>query len=201
MGRPPIYDDALRQHLLDTAAAQVFDRGLASLSLRALAKNAGTTTAAIYTLFGGKAALTAALYERAIGRFSARLAAVPATDSPVEDIVALGLAYREAGIADPHGYRIMFGDDVRPLDIDRGLALRAASTFTPLLDAVTRGVKAGVFPASPPAPAIATALWANVHGLVTIELGLLLPPDAGSVTPIIEPAIRAAVRGWLTEAT
>lgn len=196
MGRPQIYDDALRERLLQAAAARVFDHGIASLSLRSLAADAGTTTAAIYTLFGNKAGLHSALYERAIAHFSAELGRVALTTDPTEDVVQLGLAYRRSALADPHGYRIMFGDGSHPLEIDSNLAKRAATTFTSLLDAVRRGVAAGQFVRSPPADAIATSLWAHVHGLVTIELGTLTPPEAGDIGQLAEPAIRAAVRGW-----
>lgn len=200
MGRPRLHDDALRDRLLERAAATVSSRGVAALSLRALAAEAGTSTAAVYSLFGGKPGLVSALYERAFSRFAERLAAVGVSDDPVADIVRLGHAYRQNALADPHGYRIMFGDDLRPSHVGRRAAREGARTFEPLLDAVRRAVRAGAFPRRPPAESIATALWANVHGLVSIELGEYMPPRAGDPAAVFEAAVRANVRGWAASA-
>jgi len=198
VGRKRLHDDALRERLLSRAAAAVFARGADSLSLRALAADAGTSTAAVYSLFGGKPGLLAALYAQAFRRFGDRQAAVGASDDPVEDIVRLGLAYRESAVADPHGYRVMFGDDARPASLSAKRTEEGAATFLPLLDAVRRSVEAGRLPRRPEPEAIAAALWANVHGLVSLELGELLPPQAGDPAEIFETAVRATVAGWST---
>jgi AcrR family transcriptional regulator len=186
----------LRERLLERAAATVFADGVSALSLRSLASDTGTSTAAVYSLFGGKPGLIRALYARAFGAFGSRLDAVGATDDPVEDVVRLGLAYRAAALADPHGYRVMFGGEVRPADVGRKAARDGAKTFGPLLDAVRRGVAAGRFPSGPAPESIATALWANVHGLVSLELGEFVPPQAGPPAEIFEAAVRATADGW-----
>lgn len=198
MGRKRLHDDALRERLLNRAAATVFARGADSLNLRALAADAGTSTAAVYSLFGGKPGLLAALYEQAVRRFGDRQAAVGTSADPAEDIVRLGLAYRESAVADPHGYRVMFGDDARPSSLSAKLTEEGAATFLPLLDAVRRSVEAGRFPSTHGPESIATALWANVHGLVSLELGELLPPQAGEPAELFEAAVRATVAGWST---
>lgn len=195
MARKRTHDDALRERLLDVAAERLSRHGLAGLSLRELAGAAGTSTAAVYTLFHGKPGLVAALHERAFRRFGAEQAAVPVTADPVEDVIRLGLAYRGSALADPHGYRIMFGGEVTPGDVPADLRDAAADTFGPLLDAVRRCAAAGLLQG--PAPeSVATALWANVHGLVSLELGQFLPPQAGDPAAVFEAAVRAAVRGW-----
>ncbi|RIQ12200.1 TetR-like C-terminal domain-containing protein [Jiangella rhizosphaerae] len=200
MGRPRLYDDALRDRLLERAAATVSSGGVAALNLRALAAEAGTSTAAVYSLFGGKPGLVTALYEQVFARFAERLAAAGVSDDPVADIVRLGHAYRENALADPHGYRVMFGDELRPSDVGRRAARAGARTFEPLLDAVRRAVRAGAFPKRPAAESIATALWANVHGLVSIELGAFMPPKAGDPAAVFEAAVRANVSGWVASA-
>ncbi|MGQ0777089.1 MAG: TetR-like C-terminal domain-containing protein [Pseudonocardiales bacterium] len=43
---------------------------------------------------------------------------------------------------------------------------------------------------------IATALWANVHGLVSLELGGAIPTQAGAPVEVFEAAIRANLDGW-----
>lgn len=196
MGRPKLYDDALRDRLLVRATKIVSDEGVRALRLRTLAAEAGTSTAAVYALFGGKPGLVSAVYEQAFERLGERQTAVGHGADPVEDIVRLGLAYRESALADPHAYRVMFGDEVRPAALGRHAARVGARTFDPLLDAVRRAVAAGRMPSDPPAESIATALWANVHGLVSLELGTFVPPQAGDPAAVFEAAVRATVRGW-----
>lgn len=196
MGRPRIHDEALRDRLLGLAAETVSTSGLDSLSVRGLAGEAGTSTAAVYSLFGGKPGVVAAVYRRAFQRFGERLESVGVSNDPVDDIVRLGLAYRLAALADPHGYRVMFGDRLRPAAAGHRAARTAARTFDPLLDAVRRCVAARVFPDDPPPESIATALWANVHGLVSLELGHFMPPAAGDPAAVFDAAVRAAATGW-----
>lgn len=196
MGRPRIHDDALAARLLECAAETVSSQGVRALSLRTLAREARTSTAAVYSLFGGKPGLLAALYKQAFARLEEAQAAVGASSDPVEDLVRLGLAYREVAIADPNGYRIMFSDEVRPDTLDADTVQVGSRTFDHLLDAVRRAVVAGLFPQNPPAQSIATALWANVHGLVSLELGRFVPPQAGEPAAVFEDAVRAAVTGW-----
>ena len=52
--RPKVHDAALRARLLECAGATLSTRGLAALSLRTLAADVGTSTTAVYALFGGK---------------------------------------------------------------------------------------------------------------------------------------------------
>ncbi|TDE08268.1 TetR/AcrR family transcriptional regulator [Jiangella asiatica] len=196
MGRPRLHDDALRDRLLSRAAATVSSTGVRSLSLRSLAAQAGTSTAAVYSLFGSKSGLVTAVYQRAFARFADQLARAGVSDDPVEDIVRLGLAYRDGAVADPNGYRIMFGDEVRPSEVGPKAARAGARTFEPLLDAVRRAVISGAFPDSPAPESIATALWANVHGLVSLQLGEMLPPAAGDPAAVFRTAVRANVTGW-----
>lgn len=196
MGRKRLHDEELRQRLLDVAGERLSRYGIDGLSLRALAMAAGTSTAAVYSLFGGKSGLLSAVHERAFRRFGRRQEAVEASDDPVEDLVRLGQAYRASAMADPHGYRIMFGGEVRPEHVTPDLRASAAETFRPLLDTVRRCVATGRFPQAVPAESISTALWANVHGLVSLELGGFLPPAAGNPGEIFDTAVRATLRGW-----
>ncbi|WP_162450408.1 TetR/AcrR family transcriptional regulator [Phytoactinopolyspora mesophila] len=200
MGRPRIHDQAVADQLLDRATQIVASDGVRALSLRRLAKEASTSTTAVYSLFGGKPGLLAALYKKVFARLWQAQIAVGASDDPLDDLVRLGLSYRQVAIADPHGYRIMFGDEVRPADLDAETVKLGARTFDPLLSAVERAVAMGRYPSDPPAASIATALWGNVHGLVSLELGHFTPPQAGDPARVFEAAVRAAVIGWCVTA-
>ena len=65
MGRRRLHDETTATLLLDAAERAIADEGVDALSLRAVACDAGTTTRAIYTLFGSKDGLIAALGVRA----------------------------------------------------------------------------------------------------------------------------------------
>ena len=188
MSRPKIYDDNLKVALLDAAGSVITADGYTALSLRRLAADVGTSTTAVYALFGGKPGLMAELYREAFRRFGEHLRGIEPSDDPIHDIARLGVAYRASALDDPHLYQIMFGTRPAGFEPDDDSADDAAATFAPLLDAVTRAVDAGIFRREDPA-VIATALWAGLHGLVSFELGSFMPPQAG------DPATAFAVLG------
>lgn len=196
MARPRVHDESVRRRLLDLAARMVADGGSGALSVRALAKAAGTSTAAVYSLFGGMPGLLAELYARSFDRLDAGQRAVAASADAAADVVALGHAYRETALADPNGYRMMFGANAVGAEVPEHLQQRAARAFEPLVAAVRRGVQRGQLREGPAPEAIATALWATSHGLVTLELGAFLPSAAADPGELFDLAARAAVDGW-----
>ena len=165
--RPKVHDAALRLRLLECAGATLSTRGLAALSLRALAADVGTSTTAVYALFGGKPGLLAALHAEAFARLGARLDAVPVGADPVEDLVALGRAYRDAALADPHFYEVMFGG---ALPADEQWWAVAAPILRPVAEVVNRAAASGVLRSEVDPATVALALWATVHGLSLIHI-------------------------------
>lgn len=192
MGRPKIHDDALRGRLIDRAAALVFDDGVGALNLRRLAADAGTSTTAVYSLFGNKAGLLESLYLEAARRFGLRLAEVDVTGDPVDDVVRLGIAYRDYALREPHLYAIMF--DRSAAEFDDEARLEAAATIGPLVDAVRRGQEAGALRKVAP-ELVALSCWGVAHGLVSLELAGSVPPGL-DVAGGYEDALRAMVDGW-----
>lgn len=192
--RPKVHDAALRLRLLERAGATLSTRGLGALSLRTLAADVGTSTTAVYALFGGKPGLLAALHAEAFARLGARLAAVPLGAGPVEDLVALGRAYRDAALADPHFYEVMFSGAL-PAD-ERWWAV-AAPMLQPVADVVARAAAGGVLRPDLDPVTVSLALWAMVHGLVSLHLRGLHPAGAPAPGSVVDVAVRAAVTGWL----
>src|SRR5664279_4798582 len=91
MGRPKTHTDLEAVALLDAAEALVDEGGLRALSVRAVADRSGTTTRAVYSLFGSKAGLVAALGARMFELLGAGVDAVPQTDRPADDLVEAGV--------------------------------------------------------------------------------------------------------------
>jgi AcrR family transcriptional regulator len=195
VARPKLHDAALRIRLLDTAATLLSSEGPDALSLRRLAAEAGTSTSAVYALFGGKPGILRGLFIEAFTRFGAHLDTMTPSDDPLTDLLALGHVYRASALADPYLYAVMFGSPVPGFEPAPQDYAHAEATFIPLLDTVRRAIAAGLLRDADPG-LIATALWANVHGLVSLELRGAIP--AGAVAPgeLFEAAIRANLSGW-----
>jgi AcrR family transcriptional regulator len=194
--RPKTHDDALRGRLLERAGELLSTEGPGALSLRRLAADVNTSTTAVYSLFGGKPALLNAVYEEAFRRFGERIASVPQTGDPVEDLVQIGLAYRASALADPQFYLVMFSKVVPNFEPSDETKEAAVQTFLPVVRDVGRAVEAGLFVTEPP-ERIALAMWGMVHGLVSLELNGNLPPGV-EIAPVYERALRAHADGWRT---
>ena len=65
MGRPRLHDEKTRVELLAAAERLVADGGIDAVSVRGAALAAGTTTRAVYALFGSKEGLVQALAQSA----------------------------------------------------------------------------------------------------------------------------------------
>ncbi|MGH3776142.1 MAG: TetR/AcrR family transcriptional regulator [Pseudonocardiaceae bacterium] len=195
MPRPKLHDDALRIRLLETAGALLTSEGPEALSLRRLATAASTSTSAVYALFGGKPGLMRALFLEAFARFGQYQDAVAPSDDPLADILALGRSYRASARADPHFYAVMFGSLMLGFEPTPQDMAHAEATFAPVRDSVRRAIAAGLLRNDDPV-LIATALWANVHGLVSLELGGAIQRHVGEPAEVFEAAIRATLDGW-----
>lgn len=165
----PVNRPDLTARLVDEAARILVEQGPGGLSLRKLAAAAGVSTMPVYTLFGDKEGLLAAMHREGFRRLGEALAEVPVTDEPLTDVIALGLAYRAAALASPHLYGLMFGriaPGFTPSPEDRAAA---DLTYRPLIEGVERCQAAGVLTPGN-AERIALHLWAVAHGMVSLEL-------------------------------
>jgi AcrR family transcriptional regulator len=200
VARPKTYDAALRQRLIDAAAAALATGGADAVVLRPIAAAAGTSTSAVYTLFGDRDGLIAAAIEAARHGFTRAQAAAPLSDDPIADLMALGHAYRDWALANPALYQVMFARSGAPL---RGDPLPpvthapAQAAIGPLRAVVTRLVMQGRFRPDDP-DSIVMSIWAGVHGFVALELSVLPPvspaPDPRSGPGVAAPAELAAAR-------
>ncbi|PPK69730.1 AcrR family transcriptional regulator [Actinokineospora auranticolor] len=179
--------------LLDRAGELLSAEGASALSLRRLAADAGTSTTAVYSLFGGKPALVRELYVEAFRRLGSHLRAVRPTGDPATDLVALGIAYRESARTSPHLYGVMFGGAIPGFEPDDDATEQARAALAPLMEVITTGTTRGVF--HDDATTMTMGCWGIVHGLVSLELRGNLPPGL-DVPAMYEQALRAHTRGW-----
>ncbi|ACQ80714.1 transcriptional regulator, TetR family [Beutenbergia cavernae DSM 12333] len=171
-----MYDDAVRRRLLDLTARRLADGGEPAVSLRDLVREAGTSTSAVYALFGSRDRLVEAVRAEAFTRFAAALDAAGRTGDPGRDLLELGLAYRSNALAEPHLYRVMFAGAGEPAPgqgaTEQSARTLGEPTFVVLRTAVARVVGADA------ALEVALRVWALAHGLVSLELAGQLPGDA-----------------------
>src|SRR3954465_6326496 len=109
MGRPKQHDETTREALL-TAAEDLVERGgVGALSVRAVADQVGTTTRAVYSTFGSKERLVAALAVRSFEMLRGALAELPKTKDPARDLVQAAVTvFRPMAIEHPSLFSIAF---------------------------------------------------------------------------------------------
>lgn len=170
--------DDLAGRLVDEAGRILSADGAAALTLRRLAGAVGISTMPVYTLFGDKQGLLAAMYREGYRRLGAAMVAATAgVDDPLQALVNLGHTYRATALANPHLYDLMFGRPVAGFEPDGDAKRVADAAYQPLVDAVQRCLDAGQLIAGN-AERIALHLWAVSHGMVSLELAGHLRNDA-----------------------
>jgi AcrR family transcriptional regulator len=87
MGRPKEHDEATAHALLEAAERLVQSGGADAVSVRRVADEVGTSTRAVYSLFGSKEGLLAALGTRAWELVAEGLDRLAVTDDPAQDVV------------------------------------------------------------------------------------------------------------------
>ena len=153
--------DARRQSaraaLLTTAWQMVRESGLASLSLRELARRAGTTTPTVYAYFESKHAIFDAMFAEAAESFESMRAEPPDLGDPHANLVADTQRFVEFCTSDVARYHLLFQHSipgfrpsaaayapaVRALDLLRGYLRRNGVTEGRHLDiwtALTTGL-------------------------------------------------------------
>jgi len=162
MARPVVHDENLRRTLLDAAAALIARDGAAAVSLRSLAAAAGTSTTAVYSLFGGKAELLSAVLDDGFASFAA--SQQDAADGGVE---ALGLAYRAWALEHPVLYGLMFSGSLTSQVPCRPTPGTAEPAMAPLFAAVASAVPRAQ---GDEVASTVGVVWGQVHGMVSLEL-------------------------------
>ncbi|MFJ9887107.1 TetR/AcrR family transcriptional regulator [Streptomyces sp. NPDC091287] len=180
----------------DEARKQLAEEGAAKLSLRAVARELGMVSSALYRYFPSRDDLLTALIVDAfdaIGAVAEQAAGERAgTVPPAERWIAVACAVREWGLAHPYEYALIYGspvpgyiapmDTVGPasrvglvfIDIVRTASRTedlAVPSLAPELRSDAERMAAEFAPDVPPAAVAAlVAAWAQLFGLISFEL-------------------------------
>lgn len=178
----------LTREIVDAARRQLATEGAAALSLRAVARELGMASSAIYRYFASRDELLTVLIVEAYDALGETVERAEAT-VPRADLLgrwrAACRAARQWALAHPHQYALLYGSPVPGYAAPQttvGPATRVADVFSQLL---TDGAAAGRLAPSA-APAAQTALTPDVLGRL------------GSATKLDPTLGDRAVMAWLT---
>jgi AcrR family transcriptional regulator len=108
--------NALRAHVVDVALATLASDGVSGLTTRNVARQAETSTPAVYELFGDKAGLVRELFFEGFRRLRQRLDRLETTDDPRADLLKVLRAYREFVRDNPELAQVMFSRSFADFD-------------------------------------------------------------------------------------
>lgn len=201
----PYHHGDLRQVLLVAALTQIESEGVASLSLRALARLAGVSAAAPYRHFDSKRTLLAALAQQGFEGLQQRLIlARDAKTGPNERFLAVGLAYVEFAVENPTSYHLMFGSVIDDFSEYSDLRTAADDSFGIVLGLLGELMEVGGG-GGQDLDVQGGATWAAVHGIASLRISDTLravdgnkPSATAEHGPIISvEALRADTSGAL----
>lgn len=109
MGRPKEHNEQTRESLLDAAEDLLRAGGPGAVSVRAVADAAGTSTRAVYSVFGSKEGMLHHLARRGYRYLADLVDTLPVTNDPATDLVRLGIhGFRRFALERPHLFRLTF---------------------------------------------------------------------------------------------
>jgi len=176
MGRPRQHDEGTAAALLTAAERTVQQRGLDALSVRGVAADVGTTTRAVYSLFGSKDGLVTALGAHAFDILRIAVAALPVTDDPAADLVEAGLLFRAFALDHPALFAIGVQRTLPAPDLWAQFQAAASRALVELKRRIARLSEAGLL-GGRPVDAATLYFHALCEGLAAFELRSACPPQ------------------------
>jgi AcrR family transcriptional regulator len=196
VGRPREHDEQTRAALRAAAEQLVAEGGPDALSIRTVAERAGTSTRAVYSLFGSKDGLVAALAQTAFEFLYRGTDALPERD-PITDVIAMGTdVFRPLVREHPALYRIAF-QRIVGLEPMPDLVAARERAFAQLQGRVRRLEARGLLGNKPVLDAT-LELNAMFEGLANAELrgDVLRIMPKGEEARAWRDALTTVVRGW-----
>ncbi|MFF9624018.1 TetR/AcrR family transcriptional regulator [Streptomyces griseosporeus] len=153
----------LRAACLRAARELLEEDGSAGLSLRAVARRAGVSPTAPYRHYADREALVSAVAAEGYRELTEHLKAAHPAPSTPDDLAAVAVAYVRFALEHPAMFRVMFAEPCDPTSEERVAATAAISAYV-------QGIVRDAFPGADDTGALATTVWALVHGLAFLHL-------------------------------
>jgi AcrR family transcriptional regulator len=203
VGRPKEHNEQTRTALRAAAERLINEGGAQAFSVRAVAAEVGTTTRAVYSLFGSKDGLLVdALAQGAFEFLADGIADLIETDDPVADLVAVGVpVFRTLVLDHPALYRIAFQRVVPGLRAGPEVTEARGRALAALLAKVQHVDDAGLLGRKSIREA-AVEFNAMLEGLANAELrGAVLPNlPPGGEEQTWRDALTTVIRGFSVSA-
>lgn len=174
----------LKRALLETAEHLVEKHGVADLSLRKVAREAGVSHTAPYRHFRDKIGLMSSLaqvgFERLTEGMNAAITRYP--DDPAAQLRDGGMTYVKLAVNHPEMTNLMFGGALKA-DEDADLKSACDTAFEVLVRIIENGQNAGIYKPRETLD-LALAAWSSVHGLSMLITGGKLAEAAQIDKPV-----------------
>jgi AcrR family transcriptional regulator len=172
----PYHHGDLKNALIQAGVEILAEEGVAGLSLRKVAKQAGVSHAAPYAHFADKQALIAAISTEGFKELSARIETVRLAlmDNPSALLVEVGWAYVQFALNDPDRFKLMFSSVLEKEKEYPDFVEISRQNFEQLVSVVETCQQAGVLTAGP-SDVVAVSVWSAVHGFVSLLLEGQIP--------------------------
>jgi AcrR family transcriptional regulator len=194
MGRPRRHDQLTAAALLDAAERIVTDEGPDALTVRRVADAVGATTRSVYSTYGSKEALLAALGIRAFDMLGGVVRDLPVTDDPVADLVRAATdGFRGFALGHPGLFQLGIQQTWLPPEVSCTIIPAAVRALTSLRERLARLQRSGRL-GTRTVDEAAVAFHALCEGLAAVELRGFLPADQAE--QVWADAFAALLRGW-----
>lgn len=180
----------LRAACLRAARELLEEDGSAGLSLRAVARRAGVSPTAPYRHYADRDSLVSAVAAEGYRELAEHLAAVHPAPATPDDLAAVAVVYVQFALDHPALFRAMFAEPCDPTSAERVAA-------TAVITEYVQGIVRDAFPGADSSGALATTVWALVHGLAFLHLDGKLD---SSTPEVVADQVRASVHALFSAA-
>jgi AcrR family transcriptional regulator len=165
--RPKQRTPELRDHVLEVALALLAADGVEGFTARRVAATAGTSTPAVYELFGDKGGLVREVFFHGFRLLGGRLELLGESSDPRADLVAAIEVFRQFVRANPVLAEVMFSRPIADFQPGPDEARAGAAVREQIVGQARRCVDAGILAGDP--ADIAHVLLAAAQGLAAQE--------------------------------
>lgn len=196
MSKASYHHGDLRNALISTATEMIAESGVASVTVRSIAKRVGVSPAAYAYHFPDKATLLLAIATEGFRRLNEAFAPALQFENPYQRFYKLGQCYMDFALENPAHYKVMFSDHTG-LGHDAACDEDFITVSTEAFETLHKTVEGLLMSAgSDRNPLDASMLvWSQIHGAVSLwQEGMFAPAVAKGDSGRTEEQLRTLMR-------